>query len=118
MLIGLEVAAIDFRRSSLVAAALAIPLSLAVRGASIALAALPLNLNAPHKLRGIGVLTWSGLRGGVSVALVLSLPSSPYREALVTACYGVVVFTMIVQGLSLGRVANRLYPSAADEKLR
>lgn len=56
------------------------------------------------------MLTWSGLRGGISVALALSLPPSPYRSVLVTACYGVVIFTMIVQGLSLSRVASLLYP--------
>lgn len=111
LLIGLELAAIDLRWTFVVAAGLAVPLSLAVRGLSITLASLPLNLGAPHKLRGIALLTWSGLRGGISIALALSLPLSPYRGALVTACYGVVIFTMIVQGLSLERVGSRLYPN-------
>jgi CPA1 family monovalent cation:H+ antiporter len=57
-----------------------------LRGASITVASLPLNLHAPNKLRAIGLLTWSGLRGGVSVALALSLPQSQYRPVLVTAC--------------------------------
>jgi Na+:H+ antiporter len=111
LLIGLELAAIDLRWTFIVAAGLAIPLSLAVRGLSITIASLPLNLGAPHKLRGIALLTWSGLRGGISIALALSLPLSPYREALVTACYGVVIFTMTVQGPSLERVGSWLYPS-------
>jgi Na+:H+ antiporter len=118
MLIGLEFAAIDLHGSFLVAAALAIPLSLAVRGASIMAAALPLNLRTPRKLRAVGLLIWSGLRGGISVALVLSLPENPLRGPLVTACYAVVIFTMMVQGLTLGRVAARLYPPATrmDER--
>ena len=71
---------------------------------------MPLNLGTPNKLRAIALLIWSGLRGGISVALAISLPSSPYFDALVTACYAIVIFTMIVQGLSLGRVAAWLYP--------
>ena len=95
-----------------VAAAIAISLSLAVRGSSITAASLKLNLHASRKLCAIGLLIWSGLRGGISVALALSLPESPFRSPLVTACYAVVIFTMIVQGLTLGRVAGRLYPPA------
>jgi NhaP-type Na+/H+ or K+/H+ antiporter len=53
-------------------------------------------------------------RGGIAVALALSLPASPYREALVTAAHGIAIFTMVVQGLSLGRVASRLYPRDDD----
>jgi len=75
------------------------------------LTSLPLNFGAPRKLRWVGLLTWSGLRGGISVALAFSLPFGPWRDALVTACYGVVIFTMIVQGLTLGRVAGWLYPN-------
>jgi CPA1 family monovalent cation:H+ antiporter len=110
LLIGLEFAAIALHWSFIAAAGLAIILSLVVRGVSIMLASLPLNLYAPNKLRAVGLLTWSGLRGGISVALALSLPSSAYRPALLTACYGVVVFTMTAQGLTLQRVAARLYP--------
>ncbi|MGH7091652.1 MAG: cation:proton antiporter, partial [Stellaceae bacterium] len=111
LLIGLEFAAIELRWSFLAAASLAVPLALGVRGISIALAGLPLNLSAPNKMRAVGLLTWSGLRGGISIALVLSLPDNPYNPALVAACYGVVIFTMTAQGLSLGRVAAWLYPS-------
>lgn len=52
------------------------------------------------------VLTWDGLRGGISIALVLSLPAGGLRSTLLTATYAVVVFTMFVQGLTLGRVAR------------
>ncbi len=110
LLIGLEFAAIDLRWTFVAAAGLAIPLALAIRGLSLTMASLPLNLGAPRKLRSIALLTWSGLRGGISVALALSLPLGPYREALLAACYGIVIFTMIVQALSLGPVASRLYP--------
>jgi len=113
MLMGLEFAAIELHASYLAAAALAIPLSLVVRGLSIAAASLPLHLGSPRKLQAVTLLTWGGLRGGISVALALSLPPSPYREELVTVAYGIAIFTMVVQGLSLGRVAAWLYSGRA-----
>jgi CPA1 family monovalent cation:H+ antiporter len=110
LLIGLEFAAIELRWQYVAAAGLAIPLSLVARILSISMASLPLNLGAPHKLRGISLLTWSGLRGGISVALALSLPTSDYHQPLITATYAIAVFTMVAQGLSLQSVATRLYP--------
>jgi CPA1 family monovalent cation:H+ antiporter len=109
LLIGLEFAAIDLHWSYVAAAGLAIPLALVARGLSISMAAVPLNLGAAHKLRGISLLTWSGLRGGIAVALALSLPASDFRQPLITAAYAIAVFTMIAQGLSLQAVATRLY---------
>ena len=60
------------------------------------------------------MLTWGGLRGGISVALALSLPPSAERTPLLVVCYGVVLFTIIVQGLTIERVARRLYPAGAQ----
>lgn len=109
LLMGLEFAAIDLRWNYVAAAGLAILLSLVARGLSISMASLPLNLGASHKLRGISLLTWSGLRGGISVALALSLPTSEFREPLITATYAIAIFTMIAQGLSLQALARWLY---------
>jgi CPA1 family monovalent cation:H+ antiporter len=52
------------------------------------------------------VLTWGGLRGGISVALALSLPAGAERDTVVALTYGVVVFSILVQGLSIGRVTR------------
>ena len=54
----------------------------------------------------IPVLTWGGLRGGISVALALSLSASPFRDQILAATYGVVVFSIVVQGLTIERVVR------------
>jgi CPA1 family monovalent cation:H+ antiporter len=55
----------------------------------------------------ITVLTWGGLRGGLSVAMALSLPPGPYRDVVVAVTYAVVVFSVFAQGLSIARVIRR-----------
>lgn len=112
LLIGFGFASVPLRWTYIVAAGLAIPLSLLVRMLSIVVTALPLHLGAPHKLAAVTLLTWSGLRGGIAVALASSLPPSNYRSALLTTSYAVVLFTMIVQSLTLRSIATRLYPSS------
>jgi CPA1 family monovalent cation:H+ antiporter len=111
-LIGFEVLAVAFQTSGILAALIAIPLSIAVRGISVFLATLLGRLRGRVRLRALAVLTWGGLRGGISVALALSLPPDPVRPALIAVCYGVVVFTIIVQGLTIERLARRFYPAA------
>jgi CPA1 family monovalent cation:H+ antiporter len=54
----------------------------------------------------VGDNTWGGLRGGISVALALSLPQSAGRDLLVPLTYAVVVFSVLVQGLSIGSVVK------------
>ena len=108
VLIGLEVLVISLRDDYLLAGALAIPLILLVRLFSVGL---PIALMRPFRSFTPGVvsiLTWAGLRGGISVALALSLPSGEMRDLLLTVTYVVVVFSIVVQGLSLGPLVKRL----------
>lgn len=56
--------------------------------------------------RLVQTLTWGGLRGGVSVALALSLPKGPERDVILHVAYGVVVFSILVQGLTVGRLVR------------
>jgi CPA1 family monovalent cation:H+ antiporter len=58
-------------------------------------------------VRNVPFLTWAGVRGGISVALALSVPDSPARSGMLSATYGVVLFSIVVQGLTLGWVAKR-----------
>jgi Na+:H+ antiporter len=109
-LVGLEFAAVALDAALAVAAGAAIVLALGARAVSIAIPAIPLNLHAEHKLRGVALMSWSGLRGGISLALALSIPAQDFRAPLITATYAIVIFTMVVQGLSLDWLSRRLYP--------
>ncbi len=119
LLIGLEIAAIDLDRRALLATIVLIPIAIAARWLSVTASALPLNLHLPGRFGAFLVLTWGGLRGGISVALALSLPATTYRDTMLTIAYGIVVFSIVVQGLTLEWVARRALPampgSAAGE---
>ncbi len=120
LLIGVEIAAIDVQRRALIATAAMIPIVLLARWVSVTASALPLGLRLPGRLGGSVVLTWGGLRGGIAVALALSLPGPAYKDALLTIAYGVVVFSIVVQGLTFEWVARRTLPlepgSASSEE--
>ncbi len=112
VLMGLEVVILDMEPGVPWAAAIAIPLVLLARLVSVAgpVAFFPSGRRLP---RGAAVvLTWSGLRGGISVALALSLPESPFRDKLIMITYIIVCFSIIVQGLSVGRVTSRILARA------
>jgi CPA1 family monovalent cation:H+ antiporter len=109
LLIGFEVLAIALRLSNLTAVLIAIPLSVVVRAISVFVATLPIRLPNRDRGRSLVVLTWGGLRGGISVALALGLPENDIRPALLAVSYGVVIFTIIVQGLTIERVAGLFY---------
>jgi len=108
VLIGLEVVLLDYAPLALVAGFLLIPLVLTARWISVGI---PITLLrrlrlavSPHAVK---ILTWGGLRGGISVALALSVPPGKYYDLILTGTYIVVAFSIIVQGLSTGRLARR-----------
>ena len=117
LLIGLEVLVLRFAGVSLLLAAAAIPIVLL--GRLIAVAA-PVGLFAWSNLmlsaRNVPFLTWAGVRGGISVALVLSIPDNPAKPALLGATYAVVLFSIIVQGSTLGIVARRTVKIEPDRR--
>jgi monovalent cation:H+ antiporter, CPA1 family len=108
VLIGVEVVAVDFEAPILLAGALTIPIVLLARWLSVGAPVLALRVVRDFSPHVVKVLTWSGLKGGISVALALSLPPGPYRELIITAAYIVVAFSIIVQGLTVGPVVRAL----------
>jgi CPA1 family monovalent cation:H+ antiporter len=121
LLVGLEVVTLKFDRIVDLLAAAAIPLVFVGRWMALA---------GPSALMGVvdkglkpglvALLTWAGVRGGLSVAMALSLPPSRERAILLAATYAVVIFSIIVQSLSLESLVlrlgygRRLEPPAGD----
>lgn len=115
-LIGLEVLMITLKPHYLLAGVLAIPLVLLARLFSVGL---PIAMMRHFRSFSTGVtsiLTWAGLRGGISVALALSLPLGETRDILVTVTYVIVVFSILVQGLTLGPLV-RVMGARAEREL-
>ncbi len=107
VLIGLELLVLDFRSSYLWAILLAVPVVLGARLISVNIPISLFRLHRTFQPYTVRLMVWGGLRGGISVALALSLPTSPARDLLIALTYGVVVFSVLVQGLTVGRVARR-----------
>lgn len=107
-LIGIEFIALSPSLSALVPGLVAIVLVLLARWVSVALPVTAMRSFlrfAPHT---ITILTWGGLRGGISIALALSLPSIPGREIILAATYGVVIFSILGQALTLRPLIRHL----------
>ncbi len=107
LLIGLEVLVLRFDPSFAGLAAASIPLVLFGRFLAVAGPVLMIRTRQEFVRGTIPVLTWGGLRGGISIALALSLPEVAEKPPLLAATYAVVVFTIVVQGLSLRAVVGR-----------
>jgi CPA1 family monovalent cation:H+ antiporter len=108
LLIGLEVLVLGFDPAFAWLSLASIPLALLARFLAVALPVVVLRTRQKFAPGTIPVLTWGGLRGGISIALALSLPDVAEKTALLAATYAVVVFTIVVQGLSLRSVVERV----------
>jgi CPA1 family monovalent cation:H+ antiporter len=106
VVIGLELLVLASRGEHLAAIFSVIPMVLLSRFLSVGLPIVLLSAFREFPANVVRTLTWGGLRGGVSVALALSLPAGPEREVVLHLTYGVVVFSIIVQGLTVGRLVR------------
>lgn len=107
LLIGLEVLVISLDPSFAWLAVLTVPLVLMSRLIAVSVPIYLLSIKQTFTSGAIPVLTWGGLRGGISVALALSLPAIPEKPVLLACTYAVVLFSIIIQGLTVKAVVNR-----------
>jgi CPA1 family monovalent cation:H+ antiporter len=106
LLMGLEIVAIRLLPTYFALGLAAALAALLARYASVALLVGSLGWFRPFARGAVPIMTWCGLRGGISIALALSLPASPAQEAILAATYVAVAFSILVQGLTAARVVK------------
>jgi CPA1 family monovalent cation:H+ antiporter len=108
LLIGLEILILTFTRHYLLLSLLIIPMVLAARFISIGIPITVLRKFRTFSPGAVRILTWGGLRGGISVALALSIPQSPQRPMLLIFTYTTVLFSILVQGTTIKSIMNSI----------
>jgi len=107
VLIGLEVLVLTFSSDYLLAALALIPIVLISRFICVGIPVSLLKLRREFSPGAIKVMTWGGLRGGISVALALSLPAGTERDIILAITYVIVIFSISVQGLTIGKLIKK-----------
>ncbi len=113
LLIGMEVIIIVGQPHLLVLGLAAIPLVLAARALSVIGPLVLVRRTVTLGRQTVPTLVWGGLRGGISIALALSLPAGPVRDAIIAITFVVVLFAVIIQGATIGGLISRLDDTAA-----
>jgi CPA1 family monovalent cation:H+ antiporter len=108
LLIGLQILVIKTHSTIMIIGCIMILVVLFARWAAVFLPVTLMRFKIKFEKNAVTMLTWGGLRGGLSVAMALSLPQSMHRDELVLITYIIVVFSIIVQGLTIGKLAGRL----------
>ncbi len=111
LLVGLELVVLSRTDGQAAAGLLMIPVALVARYLAVLVPLSALRLRRSFTPYAVAILTWGGLKGAISVALALSLPPFPGRDTVVIATYAVVVFSIVVQGLTVGPLIRRLVPA-------
>lgn len=108
LLIGLQIFFIEFKKEYILLSGVFIVLVLICRFLSLMPVYMLLNRKQSNKWLGLSIITWGGLRGGISIALVLSLSRKmPYSEMFLVITYCIVVFSIVVQGLTMPLLLRR-----------
>ncbi|HSS65392.1 MAG TPA: sodium:proton antiporter [Gammaproteobacteria bacterium] len=114
VLIGLELLMLELSGKAITAGLIAIPVVLLARFVCVGAPVRLLKFRRSFTPGAIRILTWGGLRGGISVALALSIPAGAERDLILTTTYTVVVFSILVQGLTLGPLVKSVTSSAPE----
>jgi len=114
LLIGLEVLVLRPGRDLTMLALLVIPMVLVARLVSVAVPVTALSIRVQFVKGTIPILTWGAVRGGISIALVLAVPDFPQKPMVLAATYAIVIFSIVVQALTLGPLVRRLVPAKAQ----
>ncbi len=107
MMIGLEVLVIPFTPELLIVGMISISTTLLARWICVAGAVHSMRMFRSFSPGVISIMTWGGLRGGISVALALSIPNVPERATIISITYIIVIFSIAIQGMTLGKLAKR-----------
>lgn len=109
VLIGLSIHLLKFEMDYLFLGVLAIGIVLIARFLSVLLPYSLLKHSEKTPLKTVAILTWGGLRGGISIAMALSLTDNPASEVILYITYSVVLFSILAQGLSIGALVKKIY---------
>jgi CPA1 family monovalent cation:H+ antiporter len=107
VMIGLQLINLPYVNNYWITGGISIVMILIARWLSIMLPLTFLRNTLKVNYSNINIMTWAGLRGGISIALALSLPDTPYRHLILSGSYFIVIFSVIVQGLTLNAMINR-----------
>ncbi len=107
VMIGLEILVVSLGADYLIAGLMMIPIVLLARFLSVGIPITFMSRFREFSPRVVIILTWGGLRGGISVALALSLPKGDERDLILTITYCIVIFSIMVQGLSIGKLVSK-----------
>ncbi|MPS66707.1 sodium:proton antiporter [Chryseobacterium cucumeris] len=108
MLIGLEIVIVSFDMSYLAIGIITAIIILIARFVSLYVPAVLFRFKRVFGTKSLFIMTWGGLRGGISIALALSLPQNPYKDILVSITFVVVIFSILVQGITVEKVIKKL----------
>ncbi|MGB0843362.1 MAG: cation:proton antiporter, partial [Alphaproteobacteria bacterium] len=115
LLIGFEILVVQASAAIVILSLATIVMVTVVRFVSVGLPIKILGSRQSYVPGIIPVMTWAGLRGGISVALVLALPDTEYKPLMLAICYAVVVFSIVVQGLTIEGLIRRIVPPVDDK---
>lgn len=118
VLIGLEILILPFERAYIIAGLIAIPLILIARWIALGIPIIVYKKKLDFVPNTGFMMTWGGLRGGISIALALTLTQDMHKDPFIIITYVVVIFSIVVQGLTIGKVTNALLGDYKDDEPR